>query len=95
METTHKTPDVSSDLRASILDISAALVRLIDAYAAILGNGEGEVHTAIIDSRKDAYELAFCAALETIQNDDNKLTDDDSDKAEILLQSMGVSIKTV
>ena len=55
---------VLNGLRTQILDASIQLVQLIDRYRAEMKTILGQEHSAILDNRKEAFDMAVYAAIE-------------------------------
>lgn len=83
-----------SEFQTIILSAATNLVRLIDQYTILKQNVTGVDHNAVSEFRNDAWSIAFAAACELVNdNDETFQSHPDGDKAAALLEAMNIHRK--
>ena len=93
--TMEKNPKALSDLQAIILSSAVNMVKMIDTYTELKRKETGIPYNNLTAARGDAIGVAQAAAAEVTNPDDATFTEEDSEKAEKLLETLGIDTTSV
>ena len=91
----EKNPKALSDLQAIILSSAVNMVKMIDTYTELKRKETGIPYNNLTAAREDAIGVAQAAAAEVTNPDDATFTEEDSEKAEKLLEALGIDTTSV